>query len=39
MDTIASIFLLLLSGAYLYFGDKSIYYLNYHVLGVRGEEK
>ena len=37
MDTIASMFLLLLIGAYLYFGDKAIYYLKYHVLGVRGE--
>ena len=37
LDTIGGILMLIVFGAYIYFGDKAIYYIKYHVLNTRAE--
>ena len=37
LDTIGGLLFFAVFGVYLYFGDKAIYYIKYHILNTRAE--
>ena len=37
LDMLGGILFFIVFGAYIYFGDKAIYYIKYHILNTRAE--